>query len=213
MPFTLDKYFRVRPFLYHLTVQENIGRIRSLKRLESAKTFLNEAARKGEIRARRSEKMSVFVNADRVFLRDQAPLHHRNIAFKGGWKLEDLTESLNCRVFFWSGWEHAPIPHGKRHFDRYSSEYPVVIRARFDSMRDKNPERTPLFCKFNSGSPRRYQGRGSPRGPNTFLPGEYCLYDPGEVVEVTFLESIALPNDTEVSSHAESCWAPLFDRN
>lgn len=137
-------------------------------------------------------------------------MHAGNIEFEGGWVLEDLVEDLNRRVFFWSGWERGPIRHGANHFERYRAERPAILRVRFGSLREHNPGSTPLFCKFNSGAPRRYQGRPSPRGPRTFLPAHDCPYTPGSVVEVTFLENVKLPPDTEVSDRPDGGWQPLY---
>lgn len=103
------------------------------------------------------------------------------IEFEDGWGLEELVEDLNRRVFFWPGWEHKLIEHGLNHFKRYRAECPAILRLRFDSLRRHNQEHTPLFCKFNSGSPRSYLGRHSPRGPATFLPAHECPYAPGTI--------------------------------
>lgn len=210
MPFKLDRYSEVRPSLYHLTARKNLERIRYLRRLESAAALLRAAASEEKLRIRRSDNMPILVGAEQVVLRDQAPLHEGHIEFTGGWKLEDLVEDLNRRVFFWSGWEHKPIPHGVRHFCRYRSENPVIIRVRFNALSDHNAEQLPFFCKYNSGSPRTVQGRKSPRGPDMFLPAERCPYKSGDVVEITFLESVTLPDDTEVSDHVVGPWMPLF---
>ncbi|HET7479292.1 MAG TPA: hypothetical protein VFJ72_07220 [Rubrobacteraceae bacterium] len=212
MPFTLDNYSETRPFLYHLTAQENIDRIKSSGCLESAAVLLNSAENKEIIRTRRIEKMPVRIDSEQIVLRDQAPLYADNINFTDGWTLGDFVEDLNRRVFFWSGWQHAPISYGENHFARYSEERPVVIRTRFNSLLVKNPGRRPLFCKYNSGAPRQFQGRQSPRGPGTFLPAEQCPYTCGKVVEVTFIEAVKLPEDTEISFNARGPWKPMFSR-
>ena len=211
MPFTLDRYSEVRPFLYHLTDRRNVECIRSARRIQSTAALLGSAPNSREhLRTRRNEGIPVFADGETAFLRDQAPLYERNIEFMDGWGLEDLVESLNCRVFFWPGRAGAPVRTGKNHFNRYRSERPVILRARFESVRHCNPERTPLFCKYNSGAPRQFQGRKSPRGPDTFLPAECCPYNPGNVVEVTFLEHVMLPEDTEMSDHVDGPWCALF---
>ena len=212
MPFTLDRYSEVRPFLYHLTARENVDHIRLLRQIQSAAALLGGVpANRDHLRTRRNERMPLSIDEEAVFLRDQAPLFERNIEFLDGWGLEDFVESLNSRVFFWSGWSHAPIKAGNNHFNHYRSERPAILRARFESVLSRNPERTPLFCKYNSGAPRQVQGRRSPRGPDSFLPADCCPYNPGEVVEVTFLEYVTLPEDTEMSDHVDSPWCPLFN--
>jgi hypothetical protein len=210
MPFTLDQYSQRWPFLYHLAFRHNLERIRSTMRLESAALLLTAAARQGRIRSRRPEKLAITVEGSQVLLRDQAPLHEANIEFTGGWTFEDLLGDLNRRVFFWPGSESGPNDYGVRHYERYAVEEPIMIRIAFDSLLERNPETTPLFCRFNSGSPRYSQGRPSPRGPDTFLPASQCIHSPRKVVEVTFLESVVLPDETELSDHVGGPWTPLF---
>ena len=212
MPFTLERYSEVRPFLYHLTARENLAHIRSTGQLQSAAVLLGRVPANMEtLRTRRNEKMPVYIDAETASLRDQTPLHENNIQFLDKWELEDVVESLNSRVFFWSGWRRTPIPSGERHFNRYRQEHPVILRAPFESVCRCNPGRTPLFCKYNSGAPRQSQGRKSPRGPDTFLPAECFPYNPGNVVEVTFLEHVMLPDDTEMSDHVDGPWCALFN--
>lgn len=210
MPFILDRYSRIRPFLYHLTARENIERIRTSRRIDSTTALLAAAANEEGVRIRRTATTPISIGSDQVLLRDQAPLYRGNIEFTDGWELEDFVEDINRRVFFWSGWEYGPIPHGVRHFGRYQAEHPLILRVPFDALRRCNAEQTPFFCKYNSGSPRRFQGRSSPRGPDTFLPADHCSYNPGDVVEVTFIGSVTLPDNTEVSDHVEGPWRRLF---
>jgi hypothetical protein len=210
MSFSLNHYVRIRPFLYHLTAQENIERIKALKRLESTKSLLVAANRMDLLRRRRPNNASLIVDKHQVSLRDQAPLHEGNIEFAGGWDLNDLVEALNNRIFFWPGTESGPISYGERHFERYKDEQPVILRVRFESLNTRNQQNKPLFCNYNSGSPRQNQGRPSPCGPNTFLSAERFPYTPGQVKEVTFLEYVILPNDTEYSTHINGPWKLLF---
>lgn len=215
MPFVLDRYSRIRPLLYHLTARKNIERIRALRRIDSTTALLAAAANEEGVEEgapiRRTATTPISIGLDQVLLRDQAPLYRRNIQFTDGWELEDLVEETNRRVFFWSGWEHGPISYGVRHFKRYQVEHPLILRVPFAALRRCNAEQAPFFCKYNSGSPRRFQGRGSPRGPDTFLPADRCSYNPGNGVEVTFVGSETLPDDTEVSDHVEGPWRRLFD--
>lgn len=210
MPFALDSFSRTRPFLYHLTFRHNLEHIRSRKQLESATRLLGMAARDSERRTQRLEKRGVTVDGAQVFLRDQYPLREANIEFTGGWTFEKLLEELNSRVFFWPGSKYEPICYGVRHFEAYASENPVMLRVAFESLVACNPERTPFFTKYNSGSPRYSGGRPSPRGPDTFLPADQCSYPPSRVAEVTFLDTIVLPDETAVSHHIRGPWTPLF---
>jgi hypothetical protein len=210
MPFTLDAFSQTRPFLYHLAYRENLKRIRSKRWLESAASLLTAAKRQGDVRTQRPEKLAITVEGSRVLLRDQAPLHAANIEFEGGWTFQRLLEDLNSRVFFWPGLEGGPNDYGVRHFEAYAAENPVMIRVAFESLRQVNPERPPLFTKYNSGSPRYSQGRPSPRGPDTFLLASQCIYPPNKVVEVTFRDSVLLPDETEFAHHVTGPWTPLF---
>jgi len=199
--------------LYHLTARENIERVHDLARLESTAFLMEAADQRSNVRARRMGKLPLSIGPHRVVIRDQAPLRAGNIEFEAGWGPEDLVDDLNRRVFFWSGWEHGPIEHGLNHFERYRSENPVLLRVRFESLRSHNQEHTPLFCKFNSDSPRCYHGRRSPRGPATFLPAQACPYGAGSVVEVTFLYWVTLPPDTEVSNNLGGGWRAQFNEH
>jgi hypothetical protein len=48
------------------------------------------------------------------------------------------------------------------------------------------------------------------RGRATFLPGHECPYAPSAVLEVTFLDWVTLPPDTEVSDDPQDGWKELF---
>jgi hypothetical protein len=58
-----------------------------------------------------------------------------------------------------------------------------------------NSGNQPLFCRFNSGSPRCTDGRKSPRGPGLYSSCHEFVGPPGSVVEVTFSERAMLPTD------------------
>jgi hypothetical protein len=211
MSFSEDDYARVRPFLYHLTAQENVSRLRQLRELQSAATLLRLADRAQSVTHPRPEHLPIEVRGERVILRDQAPLHEGNIQFSDGGSFPDFVQYLNQHVFFWSGWRMQPSDYGRRHFQHYSSERPVILRAPFLSIRKRNPLSRPLFCKYNSGSPRWSHGRPSPRGPDTFSPAENSTFTPGDVVEVVFRDSIALPDDTQYARALTGPWRPLWE--
>jgi hypothetical protein len=210
MPFTLARYTQLRPFLYHLTARVNRSRIEELRRLESAAVLFDASRRVDAVRMRRRTHMSVELGTYQVLVRDQSPLYAGNVAFAKGWDFADLVADLNRRVFFWPGGTLGPISYGQRHFARYVTEKPIIIRARTDALFQSNPDRAPLFCRYNSGSPRCNGGRRSPRGPDTFLSAERCQYRPADVVEVTFLDTVTLPPDAECAEHPSGPWRPLF---
>ena len=210
MSFTLDDYSIKRPFLYHLACQDNIERIRLTRRIVSSASLLIAAGREMDLRAHRSTTLTLTVDGQQVLLRDQAPLEARHIEFADGWTLGDLVEYLNRHVFFWPGKAKWLKENGKAHFQHYAAENPAMIRVAVDSLRGRNRGQTFLFSKYNSGAPRPYFGRPSPRGPDTFLPADRCDFSPSRVVEVTFVESVILPDDTALSDHPSGPWTPLF---
>jgi len=199
MPFTHEQYARLRPYLYHLTAAQNIDRIRATGHLDSTSNLLRASGLCELVGVRRKSSRRIMIGGATVVLRDQMPLTQANITFTHGWAMEDFVNDLNGRVFFWSGWESRPIAYGLRHYRRYLSEGPTVIRVNFQSLIDCNPGRDPLFCKYNSGSPRCNAGKRSPRGSQTFLNAGQCPYNISDVVEVTFIDRVFLPTDTDYS--------------
>jgi hypothetical protein len=151
----------------------------------------------------------VIVEGETIVLRDQRPLHAGNAKFPRGYAFEDLLESLNSRVFFWPGTGKTAILYGIRHFEHYEREKPVLLRIKFQSLLDSNPRAVPLFCRFNSGSPRCSYGNRPPRGPNTFVSADDFRETPRRVVEVTFDRQLALPADAEFGRRPTGPWQPL----
>ena len=216
VPFDLEKFARLRPYLFHLTDEGNIPRIRELKTLEPTSRILEQAARPELVRQRRSEHVRVAVSAHHISVRDQKPLYSGNIWYEGGWQFEDLVEFLNQHVFFWPGTSQGPAtPSGVRYMKRYESEQPAILRIGFQSLTAANRNLVPLFCRFNSGAPRCNEHSPNPggkasRGPHTFLPAHDFGWPPSEVVEVVFRSSVTLPKDSEVKWHRSGQWEPLF---
>jgi hypothetical protein len=101
--FQIDKFITLRPFLYHLTAQENLARLRASRSIVSASELMKRAGRTDLLRVRRKGHEVIEVDGQRISLRDQKPLHSGNILFAEGFTFEDFVESLNCRIFFWPG--------------------------------------------------------------------------------------------------------------
>lgn len=152
---------------------------------------------------------SVPFEGREIILCDQDRLHKGHIEFKDGFTFEEVIEHLNKRVFFWPGTYAGPIGHGKRHFNRYDDEQHVILRVDFPSLTALNAAITPLFCPYNSGSPRCTNGNKSPRGPTTFLPAEAFNGTACRVVEVTFNKEVLLPPTTQFGSSPEGPWRKL----
>ena len=209
MPFDLPAYGSLRPYLYHLTARANLPRIRHGGVLESAASLAQQANESAIIEARRATHVPLVVDGARVELRDQAPLHARNMRLEEGWTFERFIAHLNERVFFWPGRDSGPNDYGRRHFARYETEKPVIVRAAFASLIDANPEATPLFAKFNSGSPRWSGGAPPVRGSRTFVAADVAPFSASDVVEVTFHGRVRLPSDAMVADSPDGEWSVL----
>jgi hypothetical protein len=211
MAFTEEQYARVRPYLYHLTSRDNFESLRRTNLLQSAASLLNQASRSSMVNHLRKGSLVLRIDGQTVLMRDQQPLHEGNIKFVDGWRFDQLIEYLNRHAFFWSGTASKVIDYGERHFERYAAERSVILRAPFLSVLKANTPRHPLFCKYNSGSPRMVNGQKSPRGPDTFLRAQLCSFNPGEVVEVVYRDSVVLPGDTEWAQTPKGPWVHLGD--
>lgn len=211
MAFNLTQFQNRRPYLYHLTSTVNLDRIRLLNRLESATTLRRLGGQALNLQRRINHEEFVIDNL-MVSVRDQIALISRNIEFNDGLMIENLNEILNERVFFWPGTIERPIPTGMRHFQRYEQEQPAVLRIETQRLFDVNNIQ-PSFCKYNSGGPRCSRGRRSPRGNSTFLPADQNDYNPSDVVEVTFVGNVLLPDNTQIKGETWTQWNQLFPQN
>ena len=211
MAFTLRAFLKRRPCVYHLTSQENLRLIRAQRRIECAARLMLSAGREELVREKRTEHVSVSIGTDRLSLRDQAPLYAANIAFAEGWSFADLIAALNGLVFFWPGNCERPNDYGMRHFERYRVEAPVVLRVDTAALFRANIGVEPLFCSYNSGSPRYSLGRPSPRGPDTFVRSSQFSGPPSKVVEMTFHGGIVLPDECSHAFDLSGPWIALTD--
>jgi hypothetical protein len=203
-------YLAARPYLYHLTHQDNVNNLRKTGQLFPACTLMQLGGREELMRKRRPGSERVTVDGATIVLRDQEPLRSGNAKFPKGYAFEDLIENLNRRIFFWPGTSKTAIAYGVRHFEHYKQEKPILLRIKFQSLLDSNHRAIPLFCPFNSGSPRCSYGKKSPRGPNTFVPAEGFRETPSRVVEVTFDRQLTLPPDTEFGGRPTGPWRLLL---
>ena len=210
MSLSVDDVARLRPFLYHLTSQENISRIRSLARLESAERLLIRAGRPDWLNARRIGPRLLNVGEDCVRLGHQDFLHEGAIAFESGWDLGKLIGYINRHVFFWPGSVNGAIDYGRNHFEHFASKQPLLLRVGFYQLLLANPGIDPLFCRYNSGAPRVVNGRKSPRGQSTFRHAESFDGHPSDVVEVVFEQQVVLPRGTQIGLSYDGPWTTLF---
>jgi hypothetical protein len=212
MAIDLERFVEIRPLMFHLTASNNLPRIRSLRQLESAAILLARAGLHDEMTRRRPENQIITVDDIEVCLRDQTPLHERNVEFAEGWDFSQVVALLNQRVFFWPGsnMRHGPNDHGFRFYERYEHEDLAVLRVPTRDLLKSNSDNPPEFCRYNSGSPRCSRGRGSPRGSDTFLTASCCNFLEREAVEVAFVGKAVLPDSTSIRRFSWTSWDPLF---
>ena len=206
MSFTRDRFVEVRDYVYHNTSRANFPHIVSTMRLDSAALILDGFDRSREIYVRRVGKLSFATSPQS--LQSQRPLIEKNIAFEAGWTMANLLERLNTLVFFWPGKERDPIQKGLDH--RVSADGPGVdtITLRVPT-RDAFTIGDPLFCKYNSGSPRQTSGRRSPRGPGTFDTEMDFNGTSSEVSEVVFKDKFELPFSSQVFDRQTVLWKSI----
>jgi uncharacterized protein DUF7002 len=204
-----DRLVKHRPWLYHLTDPKNLEGIRRLWCLRSAKSFLGLSGSPELATTRRRQHVNVVANGQTVRIRDQAPLHPGNVSFHDGFSFPDLVDLINSFVFFWPGSADGPTDYGKRHFLRYEDEEPVLLRVRTADLITVIGADSLQLCAYNSGAPRCTGGKGSPRGPETFLPVDSFPRGVSGVVEVVVKDEAPLPTDVEIATHPAGPWAPF----
>ena|SRR5579872_120730 len=118
MAFTLDSFVAVRPYLFHLTAQGNLNRILATHVLEPAATLMKIGGWNAPRVAPRRSHQSVEIDGYVVWVRDQHPLHEKNIGFEDGWNLPRFLAHIDQHVFFWPGKEDGPIKAARNHFER-----------------------------------------------------------------------------------------------
>jgi hypothetical protein len=210
MSFDSASFAARRPFLFHLTARSNVARIRAARRLHSMVELARRAGRGDLLDVRRRAHVRLNIQGEVVHIRDQAPLHENNMCLEDGWTFPQFVRHLNERVFFWPGGASGPIAYGLRHFGRYERERPVLLRIPTDDLFAANRGVRPLYCRYNSGSPRWSRGIASPRGPATFVSSTQATFSPASVVEVAFVRGAALPSGTEVGNSPSGPWRALF---
>jgi len=209
MSFAINQFLVLRPYLYHLTFPENLIRIQKTLILEPTNSLLAKAGQSALGRERRRVHRTIEIENQSTRLRDQYPLHKGNVRLPEDWSYEDLLHYINDHVFFWPGSAAGPIPYGLRHFQRYESEKPVILRVSTAELLLGNADSEALFCKYNSGAPRCSHGNKSPRGPNTFANAANFGHPARNVIEVTFRSFVRLPLSAHAARSPAGHWCPL----
>jgi|SRR6267378_755900 len=202
----LDLFSEKRPFLYHLTSQLDLPLIVSSRSLLSAGILLGQTKNGlDHMRQKRSEHLLIEVQGHRVMIRDQRPLSEKALrkCLDEGLMPEDYYELLNRRVFFWP-----TLSRLQRHFDRYQSEEPILLRFSTQEMLRLNANAE--FSRINSGATRANSHLGGippRRGRGTFSSAEQYPRAISSVAEVTFLDECTLPPEFESAYDPDGPWS------
>jgi hypothetical protein len=188
---------QTRQHLYHLTSRVNLLSIIEHGALLSASILFERAhgaAAREDIRRRRPGPAPerIVVDGRTVEIRDQHTISEIALpkCLEDGMQSADYYELLNRRVFLWP-----TIERLNRHYARYASERPVLLRFKTRELLERNPHVE--FSRLNSGATRpnsHLGGIAPPRGRNTFQSAEACNFRIREIAEVTIPERCRLPN-------------------
>jgi hypothetical protein len=203
----INNFKTKRPYLYHLTDRRNYEQIKDCKTLFSTKSLVemsNVDLRDGLLNRRRPCHTEIKVDGRSIFLRDQRPISLNALSkcLTDGWTCGDYIFHLNSRVFFWP-----TINRLVRHFERYKSENPIILKISTGELFSINAEAE--FCRLNSGATRcnSYLGGIPPyRGKQTFQKAEEFDNPISTVAEVTFPDKCAIPPTIAISSDPTGNW-------
>lgn len=194
MPFQIEGFIKLRPFVYHVTHRDNIPRLRKMRLVEPASNMLQACGKEELIRKKREEVVLLQIDGHRVVINDQAPLNSKNIELFGFMSDRDLIEFVNRLVFFWPGTAEGPVNRGANFVDHYRDRGRTVLKIPTRELIDLNGE--PLLCHFNFGAPRMQHGNPFPRSRDFFQTCDRFPRTAGKVVEVAFGSSVRLPAQT-----------------
>ena len=208
MAFLTSEFIELRPFAYHVTDRASLPRLQRDGCIRPTAELLAATGREDLLRTRRRNPVRLSVAGEVVVLKDQTPLLEANTLLTGGWSFGDFVECLNRRVFFWPGTPHGPIGPGKNLLKHYESEGPAVLRVPTRQLLEVNAGVEPLYCAFNSGSPRCQHGERVPRGPDLFTTADRFSRRASQVVELVFAAAVLLPPSSLIRDG--DTWQRLF---
>lgn len=201
----LQKFTRLREYLYHLTDESNLASIlndRTLKSTTKLAQLVNMSSKDTFLKTRRIGHKKISNGNTTFSIRDQDPLFQKIVEknLEDGMSFGEFVYLLNSKVFFW-----ATEKDLHTHYKRYENqeEYPTILRVKTLDLFEAN-QKEPKFCRLNSGAPRcsAYYPQGAPpRGKNTFLPADLYNNTPSSVREVTFETECILPEEFYITSH------------
>lgn len=206
----LELLSQTRPFLYHLTSQVNLPSIVSSCTLLSTSVLLERAddpSAQAHLRRRRPDHVTIEIDGREVKIRDQRPISEKALAkcLDGGLQSADYYELLNNRVFLWPTLERLG-----RHYDRYESEEPVLLRLSTREILALNSNIE--FSRLNSGATRAnsYLGGIAPRrGRDTFQSAQNCNYGISAIAEITVPQRCVLPAMIESARTPDGPWSSM----
>jgi hypothetical protein len=207
----LAKYQQARPVLFHVTPVANLDRLRATRRLDSVAALLGGTEHQPVLSQRRLADMTFLLDGFEVTIRSQAPLRQANIELTGGWSFADYLCELNSRVFFWPGTWDGPNSYGSRHLSSRVNLGSALLKLGLQELLSTNPESALYLSRFNTGAARRYFGRRSPRGPETFIVASEWPSSPSRVAEVSFVGAVDLPSTVEFQARGSKNWTALFE--
>lgn len=195
-----------RPYLYHLTHRSNLPYILSTRTLFCASELFRQSGSEQHryLRARRSQHVLIEVDRQKIQIRDQRPISEKALSkcLEEGLQAPDYYEILNQRVFMW-----ATVERLDRHYQRYASERPVLLRFLSEEIIRLN--QAIEFSRLNSGAtrPNSHLGGIAPRrGRGTFQRPRAFEYGVSKIVEVTFPDRCVLPREIELADTPEGPW-------
>jgi len=203
----LNKFIEKRPFLFHLTDQKNLQLIIKQGRLFSTNSLIDKANKEEYLPIKRRKRLAHFeldINGEIYSIRDQQPISEKSLkkCLTHNWECADFYESLNSRVFMWP-----TLDRLWRHFNRYVSENPIILRFETNSLLQIN--QNVKFCRLNSGATRAnsYLGGKPPeRGMETFQLAVNYTTSISSVAEVTFENECILPETFCLSNSPDGIW-------
>lgn len=203
----IDKFIKLRPYVYHLTDRRNLNSIIAQKQIFSTRKIVSDSAiqnKKTYLASRRPNHDLIKINVYDFHIRDQQPISELVLgrSLTNNWTVADFIAHLNKRVFFWP-----TINRLTRHYDRYQSENPIILRFSTEDVLKLNPNAE--FCHLNSGATRcssHWNGDAPHRGADTFLTAANYQLGHASVAEVTILDYCDLPDDYWTSGSPNGQW-------
>lgn len=203
----IEKFIKLRPYLYHLTDNRNIEHILKTRKLYSTEYLVKQSTIEGKtdfLSTKRDGHHEISIGEDVFRIRDQRPISLKVLgrSLTENWDTRKFILTLNQRVFMWP-----TIKRLNSHFGRYIAESPSIIRASTREVLEING--CVEFARLNTGATRcshHYNGDAPTRGEGTFLLAEDIEYSHAEIAEVTFPVECILPKQIEIGDSPNGLW-------